>query len=128
MQHMLELDPGALVPHARPVREADEAVDRRLRLLLADRHLQLAPAERVAPVGQAVRPRREHLAARGAREIVGGVRKQHVAAADRERPQPAADLDRDGARVAVRDLVLLSRRLHDANVSRRRRAALASSA
>ena len=77
----------------------------------------MAPAaELVAPVLEPVRPRQEHLPATRGAHLVGAVAVEQLPAGDRVRPQPAADLDDDGALVAVDELVSARRWVRSARV------------
>ena len=71
----------------------------------------MAPAsELVAAVLEPVRPRQEQLPATRRAHLVRAIAVEQLPAGDRIRPQPAADLDDDGALVAVDELVLLATR------------------
>src|SRR3954451_288088 len=108
MEGVLEDDAVGAALRDRPGDPADEAVDRVARPWLGERELVAPAGELVRAVLDPVGPGHEHLAPSGARHLVGGVTVEQLAAPGRVGPEARADLDRDDALIAGRDLDLLA--------------------
>ena len=110
VEHVLQHDAVRLALGEAPRAPAHETVDGVSGLGLGQWELMAPAPELVAAVLEPVRPRHEHLAATRGAHLVRVVAVEDVSTGDRIRPQPAADLDDDGALVAVDELVLLPAR------------------
>src|SRR5262249_28275036 len=110
MQMVLHHDAVRLVLAGDPGGPTHEAVDRVVRLRLAERDLMGTTVELVAAVLQPVRPGCEDLPpARRAHHVFPATVQEHTPAG-RIRAQAAADLDHDRPLIPERDLELLARR------------------
>ena len=117
VEEVFHHDAAGLPLARRPRLPPDEPVDRVAPLRLIDRELVASACELVSAVLDPVRPRDQHLSAARAAHFLGAVTVEQLPLVYRVRTEPAADLDDDGAVIAVRQFELLAGRRDQAESS-----------